>query len=439
MHAPVSFTNLNRCRFSGLFFATRSFHHALRRRDIHCSRGASHIASKMMAQNRDELPPVGEFASVPPPTAAPREGAILEGEEAAYSPLFDTYADVTRKNSIARICSVDPFLPRRKLKFPFDGAEMQAVIQERSPSHEEAREHPVVQTRIAGVSFEGRQEILSSVDGNPPVILERERMNPHDPNALKVSLLDGRQLGYVPRTDLHHFENKDVSFGRVAYVGKNDDVGLYGALIHTQPSLPYFTLTCAPDEIFIFKKLLDNLTSVKGKKWKKAEMMDSTGHKCAITGISDAIDVTVAERWESDFDYPVMILQGLRSICTVLADLEQKPLHDIDPEDCALMAAVNRWSVEEAIQYLDLCKATKDSLPEAKQWVIDISILHRLGIFQKYPRSYAAYLGKAKGCGPIDVHSNDIFSECGTVTLEGNIHPTEKAGPRLIRTVQTSV
>lgn len=53
-------------------------------------------------------------------------------------------------------------------------------------------------TKVVGVSFEGRQDIVAGVRPGEPVELRRDAANPHDPNA--VAVLYGRlQLGYLKR------------------------------------------------------------------------------------------------------------------------------------------------------------------------------------------------------------------------------------------------
>jgi len=52
-------------------------------------------------------------------------------------------------------------------------------------------------TKVAGVTFEGRQDVLLDLQAGEPVVLERERDNPHDANAIRVLDGQGRQLGYL--------------------------------------------------------------------------------------------------------------------------------------------------------------------------------------------------------------------------------------------------
>ncbi len=66
---------------------------------------------------------------------------------------------------------------------------------------EQPRTRTIV-TRVAGVTYEGRQAILARLHGGEPVKIEPEPTNPHDANALKVLVaLDGQvfHVGYIPR------------------------------------------------------------------------------------------------------------------------------------------------------------------------------------------------------------------------------------------------
>jgi single-stranded-DNA-specific exonuclease len=52
-------------------------------------------------------------------------------------------------------------------------------------------------TKVAGVTFEGRQTIIQSLSPGQPLVLQREPSNPHDPHAVKVLKDDGQQVGYL--------------------------------------------------------------------------------------------------------------------------------------------------------------------------------------------------------------------------------------------------
>ena len=55
--------------------------------------------------------------------------------------------------------------------------------------------------RVAGVTFEGRQDVIAQVEKQTPVRLVRDRRNEHDFYAVEVQVnLDGewRQAGFIP-------------------------------------------------------------------------------------------------------------------------------------------------------------------------------------------------------------------------------------------------
>ena len=56
-----------------------------------------------------------------------------------------------------------------------------------------------ISTRLAGVTFENRQEALSRCQSNDIVWLERESTNVYDHNAIRVTRNNGEMLGFVNR------------------------------------------------------------------------------------------------------------------------------------------------------------------------------------------------------------------------------------------------
>ncbi len=58
-------------------------------------------------------------------------------------------------------------------------------------------------TKVAGVTFDGRQEIISKLKGNEPCRISPEPSNKYDPNALAVHIAvapgEIKHVGFVPR------------------------------------------------------------------------------------------------------------------------------------------------------------------------------------------------------------------------------------------------
>jgi single-stranded-DNA-specific exonuclease len=58
---------------------------------------------------------------------------------------------------------------------------------------------PSFHTKLAGVTFEGRQDVLARLEVGLPLRIEREPENPYDPQACAVFDPHGRQVGYLNR------------------------------------------------------------------------------------------------------------------------------------------------------------------------------------------------------------------------------------------------
>lgn len=57
----------------------------------------------------------------------------------------------------------------------------------------------LITTRIVGVSYENRQEVIAKCKPNESIWLERESTNPFDCNAVRVTRNDSEQLGFLNR------------------------------------------------------------------------------------------------------------------------------------------------------------------------------------------------------------------------------------------------
>ncbi len=65
-----------------------------------------------------------------------------------------------------------------------------------------------IQTKVVGVTFEGRQEVVARLQMGDKVWLEMEPDNPYDNNAIKVCRENGEQIGYINRhlaADIVHY------------------------------------------------------------------------------------------------------------------------------------------------------------------------------------------------------------------------------------------
>jgi hypothetical protein len=54
-------------------------------------------------------------------------------------------------------------------------------------------------TRVAGVTFDGRQSVITRLSIGEEILLRREPTNPYDHNAIRVERKKGQQIGYLNR------------------------------------------------------------------------------------------------------------------------------------------------------------------------------------------------------------------------------------------------
>jgi hypothetical protein len=54
-------------------------------------------------------------------------------------------------------------------------------------------------TRVAGVTFDGRQAVIARLSIGEEILLMREPNNPYDHNAIRVECQNRRQIGYLNR------------------------------------------------------------------------------------------------------------------------------------------------------------------------------------------------------------------------------------------------
>ena len=86
-----------------------------------------------------------------------------------------------------------------------------------------------IETKVAGVTFEGRQRVVASLQVGEPVVLTREPENRYDANAIRVERVDGAQIGYIPR---------EIA-GRIAPFMDEDGEPLHGTVSYLTGSSCY--------------------------------------------------------------------------------------------------------------------------------------------------------------------------------------------------------
>ncbi len=72
----------------------------------------------------------------------------------------------------------------------------------------------VVETRVAGVTYENRQPVIAAMEKSEQIILEREPDNPFDCNAISVKRKNGFCIGYLPRQEAERLAGDFDAYGK---------------------------------------------------------------------------------------------------------------------------------------------------------------------------------------------------------------------------------
>lgn len=69
----------------------------------------------------------------------------------------------------------------------------------RNDYYRQLKDEDFFYSKVVGVTFDGRQEVIKAIQDGEPIELVREPENIHDRNAIKVVDMKGRQLGYLKK------------------------------------------------------------------------------------------------------------------------------------------------------------------------------------------------------------------------------------------------
>lgn len=244
--------------------------------------------------------------------------------------------------------------------------------------HSLLRRIPLEFFRIAGVSFEGRQEQVANLQQGQVVMLVKEPNNEHDPDAIAVHTLSGHSLGYVPRDFNNKFPH-DTNFARVQSVGPsaNEEVTLLGAVVAGQPSLPPLTVEAFPASLVSHINMSTALPeqtyhAIRKETYKKAS------YRCEVTGgVGPQWPVECHEMWRFHDDSCTLQLMGFTALhpsVHAAKHLERQRGVQQRQQALEMLQLVNGWTAAEAEAYWNFAKATAIRR-SSQQWKFDLSWL----------------------------------------------------------------
>ncbi|CAL5219776.1 g1679 [Coccomyxa viridis] len=237
--------------------------------------------------------------------------------------------------------------------------------------------------RIAGVTFEGRQEVVQKLQADEAVMLEKDPKNEFDPHAIRVRRLSGEDLGFVPKDLTVRFPH-DVTFGHIHNVGQVPESGVWGALVAVRPTLVPLTVDAIPENVLPYANL-SNLLSKEDWDNLCRTTARAANYRCQISGGCNPDSqnpVQCQEVWAFDDDRAEMRLVGLQAVCSEIY-LAKRLLRQLDDNtrQTAMwtLQALNDWTIMEAeayLQYIDGIARDRSRKP----WTVDLSWLNPMGV-----------------------------------------------------------
>jgi len=258
---------------------------------------------------------------------------------------------------------------------------MQRVLHNRAQLRSK---QPVEILRIAGVSFEGRQEAVARLKLHQGLAFEKEPENPYDPNAVAVQTLDGISLGYVPKERTGAFLHT-VCFGRVQSAGQTEG-GLWGCNAEVQPRIPAVVVLPVPSNLTGKCHVAELL---EGPEWEalKLDILNKSAGRCSVSG---AATNSVGEQWEVRQEEKIFKLQGFQAQAPEVSRISYmlESGEDLSKE----VAKMNGWSKKDLNAYLGYVEKQRKSGngEKGEEWKLDLKVLEELGI--PVPEELTAYV-----------------------------------------------
>lgn len=236
---------------------------------------------------------------------------------------------------------------------------------------------PTETYRIAGVTFEDRQYLLSRLSPDIPLTFEKEPHNAHDSDAVAIRMMDGRKLGYVPKQETSSFIHS-LCIGKVRSTGQSQINSNLGCLVDVQPKLPPVVNLSIPAQLVGSCRALTR--HLGGRDWDalRQRLFKRMNGKCSITGIATR---HVEARWTLQEQSKIVKLVGF-----VLQDESIRDIQYVDPiiqkkegNICDAIGAFNGILEEDALA-LFLRQIEVSNNRRKESWRLDLSYLHEIGL-----------------------------------------------------------
>lgn len=230
---------------------------------------------------------------------------------------------------------------------------------------------PVGPFKLAGVTFEGRQEAVQQLRPAECVLLQKTP-HPQDPNAVHVLNLYYTSLGWIPR-EHNQKVTADLCLGQVTTAG-SAAAGVHGAKVQVVPDAPAMLPLPIQVEGVTNYLTLDQL----GGQAMLDKVLEKQGGRCAFTRLTaqEAGPMSLTPRFQMLAD-GVVELVGIKAVAEPLAAaLQQVHLAKDTPEGKAardIICAANDWNIYDLEFFLLFLKTLKQ-VQDSKSMAITLRV-----------------------------------------------------------------
>ncbi|GAX82980.1 hypothetical protein CEUSTIGMA_g10407.t1 [Chlamydomonas eustigma] len=273
--------------------------------------------------------------------------------------------------------------------------------------------------KLAGVTFDGRQENVKDLSPGQPVMLLREPWNPYDSEAVRVETLSGQQLGYIPRDHNNMFQVHEILFGHVQSVGQSVETDNWGAKVSAYPLLMSPFISPLPSQLYLNKadQGICNTSSVEREAstslseegglseqveskdvvslytamlqsaiapqhWQRLveEARARGGGGCEVTGAppGSATYLDVVPIWQYNEELHTIQLMRLAVVCREVSlthyGLDLLPSTPEREVAISTLRSINDWSDDDVQEHWDHARHQRELLVLQKDmWSVDLS------------------------------------------------------------------
>lgn len=207
------------------------------------------------------------------------------------------------------------------------------------------------------------------------VIFEREPLNPFDPQAVAIRLINGDQIGYIPKDETSAFVHF-LCFGQIRSVGQNEE-GLWGVHCSCQPVIPpVISLSIPANLLSLCAAVVPDLEASKRQEWLELKMyqLKKSNGKCTIT---TAPTNHVEARWSMNTATKEVTLVGFAAQHPLVSSIQYMKVGDSLYDLCRIVALMNGLREDEAATFFTR-QVEQSEKKHREGWTLNLEFLNSL-------------------------------------------------------------